>query len=78
VFYNNVSVGNASVFEPVALLRNTETIMLVNARMKILQVVNELIIAWVHGSSKKIFEISGTMNVDNLVVELNLQYNVGN
>lgn len=77
LYANDYFIGNVSSFTPVTIKANGETIVNLSVRMSLLGIVNDIINAFQNNSTTQELELSGTINVDNFQVPLNIKYKVG-
>jgi hypothetical protein len=74
---NGFYVGNLANFKPQVVPKISQGILLVECRMSLIGVVNDLISAFQNHDFTQNLIIQGTANVDNLQVPLDLKFKVG-
>jgi len=70
-------VGNISSFIPQIIPKNTQGILLLDCRLKLIGIVNDLIMAFDNGNFQQNLELKLIANVDNLQVPVNIKYKIG-
>ena len=74
---NNTLIGNASFFTPQIIPANGQVILLINVRLFMITLVQDLINAFQQRNFKFTLNLKGTSNVDNIQYPLDLTYNIG-
>jgi LEA14-like dessication related protein len=74
---NGQYIGNASSFAPQTILQNSQTTLLVNIRLSLLNIVNDLIKAIQYGNFAQTVRLTGNANVDNVQVPIDMNFTAG-
>ena len=74
---NGFFVGNLANFQPQLVPANKQGILLLECRLSLIGVANDLIQAFQTHSFTQDLRIQGTVNVDNLQVPLDIKFKVG-
>lgn len=77
LFNNGTLVGNVSAFGLQAIPPNSQMVLVINARLGALSIVNDLINAFQTKNFQFDVELKGTANVDGWQVPINLDYKIG-
>lgn len=77
LYTNDKLIGNVSSFSPIEINPNTQGVLLINAKMSLLGIVNEIIRAIEHGIGSYDIELDGFANVDRYQVPVKLKYKIG-
>lgn len=76
-YSNGYYVGNLSNFSPQIIIKNTQGILLLDVRLALIGIVNDLINAFQSENFQQSLELKATANVDNLQIPLNIKYKIG-
>ncbi len=77
LYANNYLVGNLAYFLPQTINPNSQSVLLLDVRLSLLGIVNDIIAAFQFGNSKQDLLLQGNINVDNFQVPLKIPYQVG-
>lgn len=76
LYANGTLVGNLSVFNPVSIKRNSQTILDVQIKMLLIGMLDNIIDAITNGAYKVTLELDSYANVDNLQIPVDITYKV--
>jgi LEA14-like dessication related protein len=74
---NGTYVGNASSFTPQTIMANSQTTVMVNIRLSLLNIVTDIIKAFQYGNFSQTVRLTGNANVDNIQVPVDMNFTVG-
>lgn len=77
VYANGYYVGNVAHFTPQTIKSNWQGILLLDARMSLLGIVNDLIKAYQNRNFTQKINLKATANIDRLQVSINEDYVIG-
>jgi LEA14-like dessication related protein len=77
VYSNSYLVGNVSLFQAVTIPANQQVLLLVNMRMSLLGIVDDIINAIQTGNTTQKLDLEAYANVDDLQIPVNISYKVG-
>jgi LEA14-like dessication related protein len=74
---NGTYIGNASSFIPQTIFPNSQSTVKVDIRLGVFNIVNDIIRAFQFGNFQQVINFTGSANVDNIQVPINMNYTVG-
>lgn len=74
--YNKTYVGNVSTFTPQTIGPNSQKILVVQARLALIGLANDILTAIQYGNFQQEVELTGYANVDNLQIPINLKFRI--
>ena len=74
---NDTYVGNASSFTPQVIAANSQATVMVDIRLSLLNIVNDIIKAFQYGNFQEVIRLTGNANVDNAQVPIDMNFTVG-
>lgn len=77
IYCNSYYIGNLSTFTPTVIPRNSEGFIVLNARLQLIGIVNDIIEAAENGNFSQEIVMKAKANVDNLQIPINLKFSVG-
>jgi len=76
-YSDGFAVGNCSTFNAQTINPNSETILIIDLKMGLNHIVNNIVLAFQYANFSVDLQLKGNVNVDKLQVPLNLKFKVG-
>lgn len=77
LYANDYQVGNLSSFTQQIVNANSQNVLMLDIRMSLLSIVNDIIRAFQMGNFSQELKLQGYVNIDNYQVPLNITYKIG-
>lgn len=77
LYSNDFLIGNVSSFVPFQVAPNSQTLLILNVRLSLIGIVNDIIRAWTEKNFTQNIQVRAYANIDNYQVPVNLSFKIG-